>query len=193
MLEPENRFLSLDAIAERDLGQRGVVDPALEEALERSIRLGFHRVPQVFGPGLLIARLDVEAPHAAEERVVADQPAEHLQHRRALVVDERAEYAAIVSDVAEAIAQVDRSLIGFLQAPLAPLPEHLAEDLRSAPALGVQTGEKLREAFAEPLLVVVLPTDRLAPPLMRELVREEELREALEVRGVRAPDERGVG
>ena len=34
--------------------------------------------------------------------------------------------------------------------------------------LRVERGEILREPLADPLLVIVLPADRLAPPLMRE-------------------------
>ncbi len=55
--------------------------------------------------------------------------------------------------------------------------------------LGIEAGEELREAFAQPLLVIVLPADRLSPPLMRKLVGEEEFREPLEVRRIRSPDE----
>ena len=51
------------------------------------------------------------------------------------------------------------------------------EHVVAALMLRVERGEILREPLADPLLVVVPPADRLAPPLMRELVREEELRE----------------
>ena len=54
--------------------------------------------------------------------------------------------------------------------------------------LRVEGGEVLREAFAQPLFVIVLPPDSLPPPLVRELVREIERRKALEVDGVVAPD-----
>ena len=60
-------------------------------------------------------------------------------------------------------------------------------DALAARLLRVERREVLREAFAEPLLVVVLPADRLAPPLVRQLVREEELGEAVERRRVAAP------
>ena len=66
----------------------------------------------------------------------------------------------------------------------------LANVVVAALVLRVQRGEVLREAFAEPLLVVVAPADRLAPPLVRELVREEEFGIVLERRRIVAPDER---
>ena len=60
---------------------------------------------------------------------------------------------------------------------LPQLAQHGREHLVAALVLRVQRREVLREAFAEPLFVVVPPADRLAPPLVRELVREEEIRE----------------
>ena len=65
-----------------------------------------------------------------------------------------------------------------------------ANDVVAALLLRVERGEVLREPLAEPLLVVVAPADRLAPPLVRELVGEEELGKAAERRGIVAPDER---
>jgi hypothetical protein len=46
-------------------------------------------------------RRPVEPPDAAEEVVVAEEPAQHVQHRRALVVDERAKHLALAADVPE--------------------------------------------------------------------------------------------
>ena len=40
----------------------------------------------------------------------------------------------------------------------------------------VKRREILRESLAQPLLVIVLPADSLAPPLVRDLVREKEQR-----------------
>ena len=45
----------------------------------------------------------------------------------------------------------------------------------------------LREPFADPLLVVIPPADRLAPPLMRQLVGDEELGKVRERRRIVAP------
>ena len=132
--------------------------------------------------GLLESILGVELLDAAEERLVADQAAQHVQHRGALVVDQRAEHAALALDVAEAVAEIHRALIGILDRPLAELAEDLAERRLAALLFRVERGEVLREAFAQPLLVIVLPADRLPEPLVRELVRHEELGEALERR-----------
>ena len=56
--------------------------------------------------------------------------------------------------------------------------------------LRVQRGEVLREPLAEPLLVVVAPADRLSPPLVRELVRDEEVGIVAECRRIVAPHQR---
>src|SRR5207249_1239780 len=50
--------------------------------------------------------------------------------------------------------------------------------------------EVLREPFADPLLVIIPPADRLAPPLMRELVREKELGERAEGNRIVSPVQR---
>ena len=58
--------------------------------------------------------------------------------------------------------------------------------------LGVEQRKKLREAFADPLLVVVLARDCLPPELVRQFVGEEVLREVLEGHRVACPGERGA-
>src|SRR5206468_5701051 len=115
---------------------------------------------------------------------------QHVEYGGALVVDERAEHAALAADVAEPVAEIDRTLLGLIHAPPAHLPQHRREHVVSALALRVHRGEVLREAFAQPLLVIVPPADRLSPPLMRELVRDEEVGEAAERGRIVAPHER---
>src|SRR5262245_39137772 len=56
--------------------------------------------------------------------------------------------------------------------------------------LRVEGGKVLREALAQPLLVVVAPANGLAEPLMRDFVRDEEVWKPVERRGVITPDER---
>ena len=99
-----------------------------------------------------------------------------MQHGCALVVDERAKDTRPRLDVTETVPEVDGPLVRFRQRPLPELPEHVLEDALAACVARVQRGEVLREALAQPLLVVVAPADRLAPPLVGELVGEEELR-----------------
>ena len=82
------------------------------------------------------------------------------------------------------------SLIARVDAPLAQLLQHRDERVLAFLVLRVQRGEVLREALAEPLLVVVAPADRLSPPLMGELVREEEIGIVAERRRIVSPDER---
>src|SRR5262245_17547842 len=110
-----------------------------------------------------------------------------MQHAGALVVEQRTEHAALTLDVTEAITEIDRPLVGIFERPLAELAQDVAERAFTAPLLRIQRRQVLREAFAQPLLVIVLPADRLPEPLMRELVRHEELGEALERGRIIAP------
>src|SRR6478609_4770730 len=103
-----------------------------------------------------------------------------MEHGGALVVHDGPEHARLVLDVTETVAQVHWTLIRIGKAPSAELPQHVGECFLSPGLLRVQRREVLREARAQPLLVIVLAADGLAPPLMRELVREKELREAVE-------------
>src|SRR4029079_19298561 len=101
--------------------------------------------------------------------------------------------AAVVGGVSEPVSEVDRTLIRVVHAPLEQLAQHGREDVVALLLLRVERREVLREAFAEPLLVVVAPTDRLAPPLVRELVGEEEVGKTAERGRVVAPDQRRRG
>ena len=87
-----------------------------------------------------------------------------------------AEHAAFVLNVAEAIAERDRALRRVLRRRLAHLRDEIAHDVLAAVRAGVEHGEVLREPLAQPLLVVVLPADRLAPPLVRDFVRQKQMR-----------------
>src|SRR4030095_7323601 len=100
------------------------------------------------------------------------------------------EHAALAADVAETIPEIDRSLSALVDRPLPHLPHHRRKDVVAALALRVERGEVLREAFADPLLVVVAPADRLAPPLVGELVSDEEIGKAVERRRIVAPHQR---
>ena len=110
-----------------------------------------------------------------------------MQDGRGLVVDHGAKDAAVAADVAEPVAEVDRALIGLLHPPAPELAEHARERVVAAPPLRVQRREVLREPLAQPLLVIVAPADRLAPPLVRDLVGDEELGKVLERRRIVAP------
>ncbi len=72
----------------------------------------------------------------------------------------------------------------MIHRPAAELAHDLPEGLFTASLLRVQRGEVLSEALAQPLLVIILPTNGLAPPLMREFVGDKELREVVERRRV---------
>src|SRR5690349_17962275 len=106
LFELQHNRLSFDAIAKLELRQRGPVDPALEEALERKARFGFHRRAKILGADLSKARHAVKAPQPAEERVVADEPAQHVEDGCTFVVDECAEHTRLAANVSEAIAEI---------------------------------------------------------------------------------------
>ena len=164
--------------------QRRSVDPLVEESIELAVRLGLERRLDVLGAGLLESPRRVETPHSLEKDFVAEQPPQHVQRQRALVVDERAKYAAVVPNVAEAVAEIHRALIGSVERPARHLGDDGVEHRFLLDVFGVERRKVLREPFANPLLVIVLPSDGLAPPLVRRFMREKEFGEAVEVRGI---------
>src|SRR5436190_14650030 len=189
LLDVKHGVGSLDAIAHLDLRQGRAVNPPREEAFEWPAGLLFHRGTELFGAHFAKPRRAIEAPQSAEEAVVANEPPQHVQHRGALVVDQRAEHAALPANVPEPVTEIHRPLLRLVDAPLAELSQDGDEDVVAALVLCVHRREVLREALADPLLMVVPPADRLTPPLVRELVREEELRIAPERGRIVAPDE----
>ena len=184
---------SLDPIRERHARQRAVIDPSLEESLERATGFRFHRLPEILRSCFGEPRVDVKPPQAFEERIIAHQPTKHVQHHRALVVDHGAKGPPFVLDVPDAIPQIHRTLIRFVHGPTAHLSNDAAEYVVAAEFLRVERGKVLREPLAEPLLVVVAPADRLPPPLVRDFVRQEKLRVRRERRRIVAPRDPGVG
>ena len=171
-------------------GKRRTVDPSLEVEIEVAPRLGLERRLDVLRAGLLEPPRGVEPPHPSEEGIIANQLPQHVQRKGALVVDECPEHAAVVPDVSEAIAEIHGTLIGSIDGPARHLRDHLLEGRVLPPVFGVERGEILREALADPLLVIVLPAHRLSPPLMCGLMGEEKLGEIVEIRRVGAPRDR---
>src|SRR5581483_9746924 len=94
---------------------------------------------------------------------------------------------AVVADVAEAVAEINGTLIRLVHRPAAKLAHDAVERVLAADVFRVESGEILREALADPLLVVVAPADGLPPPLVRYLVRDEELRKVVERRRIVPP------
>src|SRR4029450_11850932 len=88
----------------------GAKNPAIEEALERLAGRRLEGQPQIVRARLAEAEVTIEALQAAEERLVADERPQHVQRHGRLVVDQPAEDPAVVLDVAEAVAEVDRTL-----------------------------------------------------------------------------------
>ncbi len=163
-------------------------DPGFEERSQVTAGRRFHRGAEIVGARLLESPLGVEPPQPEKERIVADQPPQHVQHDRGLVVDERAEDGPLAADVPEAIAQVDRALRRRVDTGAPHLPQHRRKHVRVERLLGVERREVLCEPLAQPLLVIVLPAYRLAPPLMRQFVREIELGKLSKFTGIVAPD-----
>ena len=174
LFEADREFLPHLGGAEAQLGDGRVIDPALEKPLQRAAAFGLHGLAQVIGAGLLEPVLGVIAANASEERIVADQAPQHVQHRGALVVDQRAEHAALVLDVTQPIAEIHRPLVRVVYRPPPELPQDVAERVFAAPFAGKEGREVLREALAQPLFVMVLPAHGLPEPLVRQFVRHEE-------------------
>ena len=99
--------------------------------------------------------------------------AQHVQHQCGLVVHERSEDPRLIVNLAEPVSQIDRPLVGVAEAPASQLRQDVLERLVAVLPLHVECGEVLGQPFAQPLLVIILPPDSLAPPLVCELVREE--------------------
>src|SRR5437764_515561 len=90
-----------------------------------------------------------------------------------LVVHVRAEDAAFAADVAETVAEVHGALGRIVHRPLPHVFQDRRERVVALLVLRVERGEVLREALAQPLLVIVAPANSLAPPLVRHLMRDE--------------------
>ena len=90
--------------------------PPVEEARETHAGLLLHGAPKIVGARLLEPPRVVEAPEAGEERLVADEPPQHVQHHGALVVDHGPVQPAVALDVADAVAEVDRALVRLVVA-----------------------------------------------------------------------------
>ena len=188
----QDDLAAVDAVAELQPRQRRAVDPALEEP-RRAIAPDscLHRRAEVVGAGLLES-LTRDRSAAARGRTPRRRPG-----------------AAACAAPPRPCCRPARGTRGCRRgcgrggSRDRPAPDRCRSIAqlricRSTPAnassprcvLRVERREVLREAFAQPLLVIVPPADRLAPPLVRELVREEEVREVLERRRIVAPDER---
>ena len=157
-----------------------LVHPAVKESLERLPRLFFKGHSQIVGARLGKLLIAIEPSERGKERLITDETPQHMQYAGGLVVNERSEDTPISPYVTEPIPQIDGTLIRLVERPPPELPEHLHELLFTVAVLCVQRGEILRKPFAQPLLVVVLPADGLAPPLMCDLMSEKEVGEAVE-------------
>ena len=91
------------------------------------MRLGLEGGPQILGARLLKPERRVIPLQAAKKHVITDEPAQHVQYDGALVVDERAKDARVVFQMTEAIAEIDRTLIGFVDGPARHLADHVVE------------------------------------------------------------------
>src|SRR5687767_10832186 len=118
----------------------------------------------------------VEPLDTARKGVGTNQPLEHVQNDRGLVVDQSSEDPAVALHVAQPVSQMNRAMAGQVQRRLAHLLKEPTFGFRAAVVAGIERGEVLREALTEPLFVIVLPADRLAPPLMGRLMRQKKER-----------------
>ena len=152
LLDAHGHLLGADRRAVAQARNAGVEHPSLEESRQVAPALGFHRRPEIVGACLGEPMFPVIPLHAREERVVADQPTQHVQHQGALVVDERAEDARLALDVPEPVAEVDGALVRLVDAPSAKLPQDVAERIARHAVRGRRarpcTARSLRSATA---------------------------------------------
>ncbi len=113
-----------------------------------------------------------------------------MENRCALVVDQRTVHTAVVLQMPEAIPKVDRALIGLGERPSTKLAQHVLERVLATGLLRIERREILGEAFAQPLLVVVLPAHCLPPPLVGQLMSHKEVGIVAKRRRVVAPRQR---
>jgi hypothetical protein len=163
------------------------IDPPREIPIERASGFGFERFFQIFGSGFPETPRGIKPPEPSEEHVVAEQQTKHVHRERAFVVDKGAKRPRFVLDVTEPVPEINRPLIRSVERPSRHLSNNRIEHVFALQLFGVERREILREAFTQPLLVIILPADGLSPPLMRGLVRQEKFREVVEVRRVGAP------
>src|SRR6266545_6996784 len=191
LFEPHLQLVANNRRREAHRRNAAAINPPIEEPREWTAAACFlHRLAEVVGARLVVAPRRVEISQARKERLVTEKAAEHVQDHRPLVVDERAERASLAADVAEAVPEIDGPLPGERDRPFAHLAKDGRELVGTTLAFGIQRGEVLRESFAEPLLVVIFPPDRLSPPLVCDLVRDEKRRIVLERDGIVVPHER---
>ena len=103
-------LILLDAMGEFHARDGFAEDPGIEEAAQRFPARLLHGRLKVPRAGLLELPRAVEITHPLEERLVADQAAQHVQHHRRLVVDDRSEHRRLPLDVPEPVAEVDGPL-----------------------------------------------------------------------------------
>src|SRR5688572_21911748 len=103
LLEPHNYCAGLDRVAEFHSRKRRSVYPTIEVRVEVAFRLELECGLHVFRARLLESPRCVKTSQPAEERVIADQFAQHVQRQGALVIDEGAKHTSVVADVAESV------------------------------------------------------------------------------------------
>ena len=164
-------------------------NPPIEEALKIPAGGAFHHLAEIVGAGLLEFPLLIEGADAAEERIFADEAPQHVQHHRAFVVDDGTKNPVVSLNVSEPISEIDRTFGRRIHRGPSHLPKNAGQTAFPI-FLSVERGKVLRERLAEPLLVIILPTHRLAPPLVRQFVRDEERGKVFKVHRIVAPHDR---
>ena len=177
LLESDGHCVGLGRVGELQTRQREAVDPPIEEPIEVAIGLELERRFHVLGPGLLESPGRVEPPQTSEKHIVADKAAQHVKRQRALVVNERAKHAAVVPNMTQPVAEIDRPLIRSIERPSRHVADDRVEHRLPLDVLGVQRREVLREPFADPLLVIVLPPYTPGPTIDARLRGRERTQE----------------
>ena len=146
------------------------VEPLVEERPQVEPRRLLHRPPKIRRRRAPVPELPVVRLDPGPERVLPDDPAQHVQRPRPLLVRSRpARHEAHVREIVvnDPIVRVHRHEVPDpVAAHLQPLDELVAPVLM----FDEEQREVRREAFAQPDVIPVVFGDGIPEPLMRHLV-----------------------
>ncbi len=156
----------------------GAVNPLMEELIHVDRRGFFDGLLQVIGDHVLAA-IDFEiVVKAAEEIIVAELRAQHLQHPAALRVDVAGKLDHVVRIARHDGHSVEaaRTRPSALKPATLVLPEFIGGVVRAVIRFGPVVLKIRSEALVQPKIRPVLAGNQIAEPLVRQFVRIEAVR-----------------
>ena len=147
-------------------------EPLVEEGLQVVAGSFLHGLHEVVGGGRAVQVTGIIGADAPLEGLVANPLPEHVQHPGALLVGGHAGHPRHVLEVV-----VDDAIVGILIVPephaLSRLAEAGDEVVPSVRVLAEEQCEVGRESFAQPHVVPLGLGDRVAEPLVCDLVDDD--------------------